>query len=160
MVSEIFIVKIDLSKCIYLHWGSFISLFGTRCSCGLSVHCRHLLVSLFFVFFVLYFASQQWYERSPHGSTWTSMLDLSCLFPTGSWSSAASRVLLPRAPGFSPPFPLQQALFLCPAFLSCALQQHSVINGSQLLSPGYLFLQVLMSRDLENLWWGRKLPQS
>lgn len=61
--------------------------------------------------------------------------------------------------GFSPPCPLQQVLFLCPAFLSCALQQHSVINGSQLLSPGYLFLQVSMSRDLENLWWGKKLPQ-
>lgn len=51
-------------------------------------------------------------------------------------------------------FPLQQVLLLCPAFLSCALQQHPVINGSQLLSPGYLFLQVLVSRDLEKQRWG------
>lgn len=28
-VSQVFIVEIDLSKCVYLHWGSFISLFGT-----------------------------------------------------------------------------------------------------------------------------------
>lgn len=48
---------------------------------------------------------------------------------------------------------LQQVLLLWPAFLSCALQQHPAVNGSQLLPPGYLFLQVALSRALENQQW-------
>lgn len=45
-------------------------------------------------FWFVFFASQQWYEGSPHGSTWTSMLDLNCLLPTGSWRNRAGETEL------------------------------------------------------------------